>query len=257
MVLVRIAHAADLPTPDEALRALKEGGAVAAGGARAPAGAAAAAPRAMAETPAPAASGGDGRARLAAVGGGMRAAAPQPRPAPAPAAPAVQLATYEDLVALAGRERELKLKHALEHLIRPIRFEDGRIEVAFTPEAPAGLAGELSGKLEAWTGRRWMVVVGSAPAQPTIAETRKAAKRQLFSDAAADPLVAAVLARFPGAEVVDVRLRGAEADASASPADEPTGEEPAAEDFPADPGYDAPPPAELDDNFEPDDGFDA
>ncbi|MBN9009581.1 MAG: DNA polymerase III subunit gamma/tau, partial [Rhizobiales bacterium] len=34
MVLVRIAHAADLPTTDEALRALKEGGTISAGGSR-------------------------------------------------------------------------------------------------------------------------------------------------------------------------------------------------------------------------------
>ena len=184
----------------------------------------------------------------------MRAAAPQPRPAPAPAAPAVQLATYEDLVALAGKERELKLKHALEHLIRPIRFEDGRIEVAFTPEAPPGLAGELSGKLEAWTGRRWMVVVGNAAAQPTIAEMKKAAKQQLFDDAAADPLVAAVMARFPGALVTDVRLRGTEPEGAEAPASADA--EGSASDYPDDPGYDAPPPMELDDNFEPDDGFD-
>jgi DNA polymerase-3 subunit gamma/tau len=259
MVLVRIAHAADLPTPDEALRALKDGGAAPSGGARAPAASANAASRAMVDASAPAASGGDGRARLSAIGGGMRAAAPQPRPAPAqapaatPAAPAVRLATYEDLVALAGRERELKLKHALEHLVRPVRFEDGRIEVAFTPDAPPGLAGELSGRLEAWTGRRWMVAVSREAAAPTIAETRKAARQQLLADAAADPLVAAVMARFPGAEVVDVRLRGAEPEPSADAAEPSTG--PTTPDYPDDPGYDAPPPAELDDNFEPDDGY--
>jgi DNA polymerase-3 subunit gamma/tau len=254
MVLVRIAHAADLPTPEEALRALKEGGALPSGGARGAAASAAPPSRGSVEAAA-SSSGGDGRTRLAAVGGAARAAVSQPRPAPAPAAPAVQLASYEDLVALAGRERELKLKHALEHLIRPIRFENGRIEVAFTPEAPPGLAGELSGRLEAWTGRRWMVVVGNEAAQPTIAEMKKAAKQQLFDDAAADPLVAAVMARFPGASVTDVRLRGTEPEAAEAPAAGDAAD--SGSDYPDDPGYDAPPPAELDDNFEPDDGYEA
>jgi DNA polymerase-3 subunit gamma/tau len=113
----------------------------------------------------------------------------------------------------------------------------------------------LSGKLEAWTGRRWMVVVGNEAAQPTIAETKKAAKQQLLADAAADPLVGAVMARFPGAAIVDVRLRGTEPEASeVAAAADASGSAP---DYPDDPGYDAPPPAELDDNFEPDDGYEA
>ena len=46
-------------------------------------------------------------------------------------------------------------------------------------------------------------------AAPTIAETRTQARAQLVDDARADPLVAAVLQRFPGAEIVDVRVRAA------------------------------------------------
>jgi DNA polymerase III subunit gamma/tau len=204
MVLVRIAHAADLPMPDDALRALRDQP----GGGPAP-------QRALA-TPS-----GDGRARLAA-GGGMRAGAsaePSRMPASdAPPRPAVSVENFEALVALAGDRRELKLKHALEHNVRLIRFEQGRIELALTPDAPPGLAGALSGKLEEWSGRRWMIAVarepsteaGDGPAAPTIAEARRSAQVRMVEDARADPLVAAVLARFPGAEVVDVRARGAE-----------------------------------------------
>jgi DNA polymerase-3 subunit gamma/tau len=100
-----------------------------------------------------------------------------------------------------------------------------------------------------------MVVVGNEAAQPTIAETKKAAKQQLLADAAADPLVAAVMARFPGASVTDVRLRGTEPEAAGAPAAGDAAD--SGSDYPDDPGYDAPPPAELDDNFEPDDGYEA
>jgi len=134
-------------------------------------------------------------------------------------------------VTLAGEHRELKLKHALEHEVRVIRFEPGHIEVALTEHAPPSLAGELSAKLEAWTGRRWMISVGKSVAveQPTIAEVKRSARERLVDDARADPLVAEVLARFPGSEIVDVRVRGS--DREATPA--------------------APPPIEEDDRFEP------
>ncbi len=206
MVLVRIAHAADLPTPDEALRILRDGGPMPAG-------------RESPAPPAPPPAGGEARARLASVGGTASRPQPQPQPAPAPVAhpvedqqQAVRLATFEELVALAGAKRDLKWKHALEHSIRVARFEDGRIELAVTEDAPKTLVGDLSRQLEEWTGRRWMVAVAREAEAPTIAETRRAARDQLVDDARADPVVAAVLASFPGAEIVDVRVRVAEGD---------------------------------------------
>ncbi len=117
MVLVRIAHAADLPTPDEALRALKDGGPARERRRRPPR------PRGRWVATAR-------RALRPSGGGAARAeAAPRQAPSSAPPQPAMRLATFDDLVALAGAKRELKLKHALEHSVRVIRFEDGRIEI--------------------------------------------------------------------------------------------------------------------------------
>ena len=192
MVIVRLAHAADLPTPDEALRSLKGNG----GATRDPVSAPVAAPS------------GEGRARLSATGTVARGA-PAASPAPAPrASPTAHVGAFADVVALAGSNRELKLKHALETTVRLIRFEPGKIEIALTEHAAPGLAGTLSKKLEEWTGTRWMVAVAREGGAPTIAEARQNAQAQLVDDARADPLVAAVLQTFPGAEIVDVRVRG-------------------------------------------------
>jgi DNA polymerase-3 subunit gamma/tau len=200
MVLVRIAHAADLPTPDEALRALKDSS----GG--------------QARESAPARpSSGDGGPRLAASGGGAPRVEAVPRPmasaspvASAPPQPATRLASFADLVAMASEKRDLKMKHALEHAVRVVRFEDGRIELGFTDDAGQGLAGELSRRLEEWTGRRWLIVVAREAAAETVAEAKRAARDRLVDDARNDPLVMAVLSRFPGAEIVDVRASGGE-----------------------------------------------
>ena len=86
-----------------------------------------------------------------------------------------------------------------------MRFEDGRLEIALEASAPKTLTGELSNKLADWTGRRWMVIVSAEPGTPSLnaqAETRKA---ELKDGVRGDPLVQAVLTRFPGAEIVDVR----------------------------------------------------
>jgi DNA polymerase-3 subunit gamma/tau len=193
MVVVRIAHAADLPTPDEALRSLADSGA------------APSRPR----NPAPSAPTG-GAPRMAMAAGGARpvtASAPSAQAAPADVP---RLETFADLVALAGQRRELKLKHALETTVRPVRFEPGQIDIAVTEHASPGLAGELTKRLEQWTGSRWVITVVREGNAPTIAEARKTARDRLVDDARADPVVAAVLARFPGAEIVDVRVPASE-----------------------------------------------
>ncbi len=189
MVIVRLAHAADLPTPDEALRNLKGNG----GASRDPA-------------PAPAPS-GEGRARMSAAGAVASARVPAAEPAPR-AAPSARLDSFADVVALAGANRELKLKHELETCLRIVRFEQGRVEIALTEHASPGLAGTLSRKLEEWTGIRWMIAVAREGGGATIAEQRRQAQDRLVDDARADPLVAAVLQTFPGAEIVDVRVLG-------------------------------------------------
>ena len=103
--------------------------------------------------------------------------------------------------------------------MRPIRFEPGKIEIALTESAPPGLVADLGKRLQEWTGSRWLVAIGQGAAAPTIAEARESSRVQAISDARADPLVAEVMKRFPGAEIVDVRIRGEAAPAFQSEAD--------------------------------------
>jgi DNA polymerase-3 subunit gamma/tau len=125
------------------------------------------------------------------------------QPEPATAVRAVK--GFEDLVALAAEMRDLQTKAALERDVRLVHCEDGRLEIALEPGASKALVGELGRKLGQWTGRRWMVVVSADAGQPTLRSQQEARRTALENDVRADPLVQAVLARFPGAEIVAVR----------------------------------------------------
>ncbi len=214
MVLVRIAYAADLPTPDEVVRSLSDGTSLpAARGSRTESGAAANAPM-------PSASRDGGPRMPVAQAGGLapRGAtqavrAPVVQPAGDPAAAPVIVGSFEALIALAAQKRDIGVKAALERDVRLVRFEDGRLEIAVEPSAAKTLAHDLSRKFSQWTNRRWMVVVSAEPGQPTMKAQNDARQTEIKTGLQADPLVAAVLARFPGAEIVDVRR----ADAVTSP----------------------------------------
>jgi DNA polymerase-3 subunit gamma/tau len=206
MVLVRIAYVADMPTPDEAIRMIEQSGGTS------PAAASNAAPRAAPSAPSsamavsPVRSAPVSRASAEpSVRPQMVATSPEPEPAPA-----LRIASFAELVALAGEKRDLMTKGALEADVRLVRFEDGRLEVALERHAQRTLINDLSRKLELWTGRRWTVVVSNEAGQPTLRSQSEAAKNKRERAAEADPRVQEVLMRFPGAKVVEVRHLAAE-----------------------------------------------
>ena len=125
-----------------------------------------------------------------------------------PAAPTETRAfsSLKDLIALATEKRDIKLKTDLESLIRPIRIAPGQFELALEPGAHAGLANEIGRKLEAFTGLRWIVMVAKEGGDKPVARQRQEAKDNLFLTAREHPDVQAVLKRFPGAEIIDVKV---------------------------------------------------
>jgi DNA polymerase-3 subunit gamma/tau len=202
MVLVRIAYAADLPTPDEVIRSL--GDTTSGNGATAPSGGAASRAEMQPRSEMPQRS----EAPRGAARSARATAAPMREPSARQAeasVPALALKTFEDLIALAAEKRDISLKSALERDVRLVRFEDGKLEIGLEASARKTLVGELSKKLSDWTGRRWMVVVSAEQGTPSLRAQAELRKAELKEDVRGDPLVQAVLARFPGAEIVEVR----------------------------------------------------
>ena len=72
-------------------------------------------------------------------------------------------------------------------------------------------------RLQNWTGERWIVSIVSSGGQPTLQERKEAREQERRSGIEADPLVASVLARFPGAEIVAVRGRDIDVGVAAPP----------------------------------------
>lgn len=205
MVLIRLAHAADLPTPDELIAKLGET-------AKHDGGPAAGLPPQRGAMPGPGA-----QARLVASQPQPQTqtrqiSAPEPQGTPRATTAMPQPQSFAQLVALAGEKRDLVVKHALEADVRPVSFSPGRLEVQLVEGANTAILATLSARLKSWTGRTWMVTLSreNAPVAPSVKEQRQAV-RQAEEDAALDdPLVQAVLTQFPGARLVDVRVRSAE-----------------------------------------------
>ncbi len=254
MVMVRIAYAADLPSPEEAIRALGEAPARSAIPSNRPGGASAAQPPAPVSqgAPQPTSVGEPARAmtRPAVPSAAALPRDPISRGREAPAAATMPaFMRFTDLIAFIGEKRDLQLKTALERDVRLVGFEDGRIEIALEPSASRSLISDLSRRLGALTGRRWMVVVSTAASQPTLRSQNEARQEEFKRGVQADPLVQNVLARFPGAQIVAVRQPDAIAVPAAPPGDdeEPLPEMPVDDDGSAFGAYGRP--DDVDDDF--------
>jgi DNA polymerase-3 subunit gamma/tau len=224
MVLVRLAYAADLPTPDDVLRRLSQAPSKVTGADQA--GGSAGAPRGPMASASVQPNMSSGQAALASGQAILASGQATPRPIlassqsvvqyqqSAPAVviaeakdlqPRVHLHSLEDVVKLAQVHRDIQLKMALERDVHLIRFEEGSIEFSLAPGASPQLAATLMRRLQEWTGLRWMVAISNAPGGPSLKQVEDAKEAERLVGVRAEPLVRNVLERFPGAEIVAVR----------------------------------------------------
>jgi DNA polymerase III subunit gamma/tau len=193
MLLVRIAYAADLPTPDEALKMLRDGSAAVSVGSP------------QQQPPSP--RGGGSAAQVATAQALARPVLAAANPTYAPQAvavstPQMRISSLPELVALALDKRDPMLVSALERDVRLVRFEDGLFEFALTPDADTGIVQRVSKRLQEWTGRRWTVAISNEPGEQPIRAVKEAKSTEQENLRHSHPVVQAVLAMFPGATVI-------------------------------------------------------
>jgi len=181
MALIRLAYAADLPGPEEALRALQSGDPT--GGGAGP-------------SPSPSRGGGGGST--------ARAFAPQSQSAPQPQA-MTQPQSFDDVVRMIEQRREIGLLLDVRKYVRPISFRPGAITFEPAPGAPSNLAGRLVGKLKEWTGQPWLVAAEGGGGAESAYERELRERREVRAEVEADPFVRSMMDAFPGAEIVEIR----------------------------------------------------
>ena len=230
MVLVRLAYAADLPSPADLVR--KAGTAAPSGAAPAPAPAErkpvrAAEPVASAPRPQPV-----GDSAAGSRGTALARSAPQPQALTEPAEPAEVLPQPDSFAAVAqlfADQREAILHAHIRNNLHLVRFDSGRIEVRPTEHAPPNLTNKMGELLTKWTGRRWVVSVSREEGAQTLSQAAAHEAERILTEAAAHPLVKAALETFPGAAIEAVRDLGpaeARPEGPDGERDEVSGEEP-------------------------------
>ncbi len=184
MALIRLCFAADLPTPDEALKALKkktDG-----------VGAQSSSPPSTPSERAPVHASARERPSAQVID-------INPPMSQRPAEGQVWLRSLNDVARLAGEKRDAKLRTELESYVHVVSFRDGKIELRLHDDAPGDLANRLTQRLKEWTGKAWVVLVTSEhQGEETLRDVRT---REVMEH----PMVLKAMELFPGAEVTAIR----------------------------------------------------
>ena len=216
MVIIRMAHLADAPTPEELLKQWESAPAEVAPSAStgspapaSPAPQASATPSSQTQASS-SASVGNGGSSGAANGETARLTQPQTEFQP----PVLQ--NFAALIALVEQNRDIGLKHALENGVHLVRFEPahgeraGRVELRLA-EGQANIAQDLTRKLRQWTGQNWVISLSGERGAVTVASVRQSEAELRHAAALEDPQVKSVLSIFPDAQIVSVNDFSADA----------------------------------------------
>ncbi len=175
MALLRTVYAASLPDPSALARMLRDGG-----------GSAVSAP-----LPAP-----------FAVQSSTHNPAPEHNTAQSPTRPLPE--SFAQLVSALGEHRgegSTMLAVMLHDEARLVNFSPPDMTVQLPAGYDARLFALLPERLKEMTGVIWRVVIGDGPAEPTLWEQEQAAEATAKQAILEQPIVAAVMAAFPGADL--------------------------------------------------------
>ena len=188
MALIRLCYAADLPGPEEALKAIQSGEPLSSPG----------------RGPSAPTGGGGGPSGATAMARAMTQPQNQAMPA-AMGEPQATLQSFNDVVALIDARRDVALKYDVAKFVRPVSFRPGAIEFEPAPGAPGNLAQRLAVRLKEWTGQPWLVAAQGGGGGESLYEREQREKAAEMQAVAEDPFVKSVMDAFPGTEIVALR----------------------------------------------------
>ena len=111
--------------------------------------------------------------------------------------------TFEEVVELIGVKRDARLKVHIEDNASLVKFDAnaGTIDLFLMPGAPPEIANELREKLQRWTNKRWIVALSKARGDLPLGEVRRRREAAELESLKQHPAVKAVLDAFPGAKM--------------------------------------------------------
>ena len=118
--------------------------------------------------------------------------------------PVPEISTMRDVVQALENTGEMVIATHVTMYAHLVKIKDQAIEFRPAEGAPERLAQDLSQKLKAATGERWVISVSDAQGEPTLAQQNDQAENQLRNHILEQPLVKNIVDLFPNAQLKEI-----------------------------------------------------
>ena len=115
-----------------------------------------------------------------------------------------EINSFDELLALCNKQKEVKLKFELEHHVNLVSFSNKRIEIAFNENLDKNFVKNLTEKLLEWTDHRWIISLSQKKGTISRKQLEKDIKNNLLETTRNSDFYKKVLDIFPDAELEDI-----------------------------------------------------
>ena len=119
----------------------------------------------------------------------------------------IQVLSFEDLIQLASKKKEIQLKYDLEKNVNLIKFTQGKIDISFNQNLDKNFVRNLSAKLVEWTGNRWVITLSKEKGNRTFFETQNINKEKLLNEEKEGKVYKNIKKIFSDAELLEVKKK--------------------------------------------------
>ena len=120
----------------------------------------------------------------------------------------IKINSFNDLLEICIKKKEVKLRYELEHNVNLVNFENKRIEISINENLDKEFIKNLTSKLYEWTLSRWLITISKSEGLPSIKQKKTSIKNQLLETAKKDPVYQNVMEIFSDAELIDIQDDG-------------------------------------------------
>ncbi len=116
----------------------------------------------------------------------------------------IEITSFQDLINLANKEKEIELKYDLERNVKLVSFNRGKIDISFNEKLNKNFIKNLTEKLLSWTGERWIISLSKNINAKSIYEKNQEDKNNMIEEFKKSKVAKDIQKAFPDAKLIDL-----------------------------------------------------
>ena len=117
----------------------------------------------------------------------------------------IEIKSFNDLIDLANKEKEIELKYDLERNVKLVSFNKGKIDISFNERLNKNFIKNLTEKLLKWTGERWIISLSKNTEAKSLYEQSIENKSNLIEEFQQSKIAKEIEKAFPDAKLINIK----------------------------------------------------